>query len=133
MTDGGLVVEATIEGGELDTKPAERIRRRRTNRMPMEGDNGLYSQSFPLALSTDVKIGERIGRDFLGGRVVIFRGDNGLARVMSAYCPHVGADLSAGTVGGNNLQYAFHKWGWPSSPASPVHDPENMWCSRPCL
>jgi hypothetical protein len=29
---------------------------------------------------------------------------------MSAYCPHVGADLAVGTVVGNQIQCAFHRW-----------------------
>ncbi len=88
-----------------------RIRKRYVNPIPMEGDNGVFSQTwFPIALSSEVPQGTVIGRNFLDGRVVVFRGENGEAKVMSAYCPHVGADLSVGTVIGNNIQCAFHKW-----------------------
>nr|WP_295467805.1 Rieske 2Fe-2S domain-containing protein [Mesorhizobium sp.] len=76
-----------------------------------EGENGQFSQSwFPVALSTEVAMGQVIGRDFLDGRIVIFRGDDGAVRVMSAYCPHVGADLSVGQVIGDRIQCAFHHW-----------------------
>ncbi len=63
--------------------------------IPAEGANGLFTQSwFPLCLSSQVARGQVRGVDFLDGRVVIFRGENGRAQVLSAYCPHVGADLS---------------------------------------
>lgn len=79
--------------------------------VPFEGDDGKFSQSwFPICLSSDVPVGTVIGRDFLDGRVVIYRGQDGVARVQSAYCPHVGADLSVGTVVENRVQCAFHKW-----------------------
>ncbi len=79
--------------------------------MPTEGDDGLYTQSwFPMCLSAELKPGEVLGRDFLGGRVVVVRGANGDVSVMSAYCPHVGADLSVGDVCGNNIRCAFHHW-----------------------
>lgn len=86
-------------------------RRRFSNPVPMEGDNGVFSQTwFPVALSTEVEKGKVIGCDFLDGRIIIFRGDNDKVAVMSAYCPHVGADLSVGTVVGDRIECAFHKW-----------------------
>lgn len=78
---------------------------------PREGDNGLYSQTwYPICLSEEVAAGQVIGRDFLGGRVVVFRGENGEAVVLSPYCAHLGMDLSHGTVVGNNLQCVFHHY-----------------------
>jgi len=79
--------------------------------LPAEGDNGVFSESwFPVCLSKDVKAGQAIGRDFLGGRIVIYRGENGQPHVLSAYCAHLGADLSCGDVMGNNIRCAFHHW-----------------------
>ena len=79
--------------------------------IPAEGENGLFSQSwFPICLSTDVPAGTIIGRDVLDGRIVIYRGQDGVARIQSAYCPHLGADLSVGKVIDNRVQCAFHKW-----------------------
>ena len=101
-----------MESTELDRAPKRpRVRRRHENSVPKEGENGLFSQSwFPICLSTDVEKGSVIGRDFLDGRVVVFRTEAGEARVMSAYCPHLGADLSVGTVVGDGLKCAFHQW-----------------------
>ena len=35
---------------------------------------------------------------------------DGVARIQSAYCPHIGADLSVGKVIENRVQCAFHQW-----------------------
>jgi len=79
--------------------------------LPREGEDGLFSQSwFPICLSTDVAPGQVRGYQFLDGRVVVVRGEDGRARVMSAYCPHLGADLSLGTVAGSTVRCAFHHW-----------------------
>lgn len=79
--------------------------------IPAEGENGVFTQSwYAMALSREVAIGQVVGRDFLDGKIVLFRGANGRAVAMSAYCPHVGADLSVGEVIGNNLRCAFHHW-----------------------
>ena len=76
-----------------------------------EGEDGLFRQSwYPLCLSSEVPAGQVLGCSFLDGKVVAFRGDDGAVHVTSAYCPHVGADLSVGRVVGNNLQCAFHHW-----------------------
>ena len=79
--------------------------------LPAEGEGGVFTQSwFPLCLAAEVAPGQVKGVEFLDGKVVVFRGEDGKAHVMSAYCPHVGADLSVGKVIGNNVQCAFHHW-----------------------
>ncbi|WP_425409905.1 aromatic ring-hydroxylating oxygenase subunit alpha [Hyphococcus sp.] len=90
-----------------DGNPSQRVGKR----LPAEGEDGVFSQSwFPICMSSEVEKGQVRGERFLDGKVIVFRGDDGVARVMSAYCPHVGADLSIGAVVGNHVQCAFHKW-----------------------
>ena len=90
-------------------KPSQPRRSQRA--MLREGEDGLFTQSwFVVCQSSDVKQGEVIGRGFLDGRVAIYRGANGKAQVLSAYCPHLGADVSNGFVQGNHLQCPFHFW-----------------------
>ncbi|HEV7715167.1 MAG TPA: Rieske 2Fe-2S domain-containing protein [Steroidobacteraceae bacterium] len=76
-----------------------------------QGEDGLFFQSwYPVCFGSEVARGAVIGREFLDGRVIIFRGENDVARVTSAYCPHLGADLAVGRVIGNSIQCAFHRW-----------------------
>lgn len=85
-------------------------------RLPPEGENGLFSQSwFPVCLSGEVARGQVKGYDFLDGRVIVLRGADGVAHVMSAYCPHLGADLSVGEVVGDTVRCAFHHWQYDGS------------------
>ena len=63
--------------------------------MPPQGTAGGYDQNwYPIALSRDVKAGEVHGTEFLNGKVIVVRDENGKAQVLSAYCRHLGADLS---------------------------------------
>ena len=88
-----------------------RARKRYSKPMPPEGENGLFSQDwFAICLSDEVERGQCIGREFLGGHVVVFRGEDGSAHVVSGYCPHLGTDLALGKVVGNALECRFHKW-----------------------
>jgi nitrite reductase/ring-hydroxylating ferredoxin subunit len=79
--------------------------------IPREGENGVFTQSwFPICLAADVPVGTVKGVEFLDGRVVVYRGEDGLANVLSAFCPHLGADLRSGAVVGSELRCAFHHW-----------------------
>lgn len=46
-----------------------------------------------------------------------------MAQVFSAYCPHLGADLSTGTVVGNRIQCSFHRWEFDSE----------GWCAKTAI
>jgi phenylpropionate dioxygenase-like ring-hydroxylating dioxygenase large terminal subunit len=90
----------------------ELIDRRRHGRgVTYEGQDGRFSQNwYPLCRSSDVAPGAVLGRNFLDGRVAVYRSEQGVANVVSAYCPHNGADLSIGKVAGDHLVCAFHHW-----------------------
>ena len=78
---------------------------------PPEGQDGQFSQSwFPICTGDEVPPGSAKSFDFLDGRVVVFRNAAGIARVMSAYCPHMGADLACGDVHEDTMRCGFHHW-----------------------
>lgn len=82
---------------------------RAIQRMPQEGDNNVYSQTWwPVCLSREVDRGQVIRRELMGGNVIVYRSEDGRVSVLSAYCAHLGADLSVGKVIGNNIRCPFH-------------------------
>jgi phenylpropionate dioxygenase-like ring-hydroxylating dioxygenase large terminal subunit len=93
------------------------IRRRTLGKpIPAEGEGGLFTQSwYPLCMSTELPAGKVLGLPFLDGRVAVFRGESGKVQVLSAYCPHLGADMAAGSVVGDNLRCIFHQWEFADS------------------
>ena len=78
--------------------------------LAFEGESGFSQCWYPVATSSEVPDGGVFGTDFLDGRVVVYRGEDQVARVVSAYCPHMGADLAEGDVVGNEVRCAFHHW-----------------------
>jgi nitrite reductase/ring-hydroxylating ferredoxin subunit len=69
--------------------------------------NGWYRLCYghELAPSTILR------RTALGQELIVFRGEDGRAAVLDAFCPHLGADLSVGgRVIGNNVACPFHQW-----------------------
>ncbi len=48
--------------------------------------------------------------ELCGQRIVVFRGEDGQVRSLSAYCPHLGTDLGLGKVDGNMIRCVFHQW-----------------------
>ena len=101
-SDASLGGAASVSDGTgaLARAPRRRIR----NPVPPEGEGGFSQTWFPICHGADVAAGEVIGRGFLDGRVVVMRGQ----AVLSAYCPHLGADLALGTVTSDHLRCAFH-------------------------
>ena len=43
-------------------------------------------------------------------RIAVYRNEDGHAHAIDARCPHLGADLTQGTVCGDGLRCAFHGW-----------------------
>ncbi|MGE5146405.1 MAG: Rieske 2Fe-2S domain-containing protein [Candidatus Eiseniibacteriota bacterium] len=92
------------------------VRKQQGRPVLTEGEGGLFTQSwFPVALAGEVPAGAVVGRNFLDGKVVVFRAPDGTPRVMGAYCPHVGADLSLGRIVDGRLQCVFHRWEYDAS------------------
>ena len=73
-------------------------------------DPGFHQCWFPVALSAEIGGDAVIGRDFLGTRIVVYRDPAGRAVVQSAWCPHLGADLSVGQMADGQLRCAYHHW-----------------------
>ena len=71
---------------------------------------GFHQCWYAFARADEVGVGQVIGRDFLEGRAIAYRGENGQASVMSAFCRHLGADLSLGKVIGDDVRCPFHHW-----------------------
>ncbi len=65
---------------------------------------------YPIARSVELPEKQIVGRDFLDGRIIMYRDSTGRARVMSAYCAHMGADLARGEILGDDVRCAFHHW-----------------------
>jgi phenylpropionate dioxygenase-like ring-hydroxylating dioxygenase large terminal subunit len=55
----------------------------------------------------------QVSRAWIGTRdIVLYRDLSGVVRAVDRACPHLGADLSRGTVVAKGLQCAFHRWCW---------------------
>jgi phenylpropionate dioxygenase-like ring-hydroxylating dioxygenase large terminal subunit len=68
-----------------------------------------YDQNwYAVCLAREIDDGAVAGADVLGGRVAVYRASDGAPVVLSATCPHMGADLAAGEVLGDDLLCMFH-------------------------
>ena len=73
--------------------------------------DGTYLKNWnPLMLADELPVGKIVGKDFLGTRVIVYRGPDGKPVVQSAYCPHVGADLAEGCIVKGTVRCAYHHW-----------------------
>src|SRR5712692_8968194 len=102
-----------VLGSVAELRSASRGITMKTTNGHRSGKSGVkkFEQNwYALALSSELEAGKLISRDFLDSKVVIYRGENGVASVLTPYCSHLGADLSIGCVVGNDLRCAFHHW-----------------------
>ena len=65
-----------------------------------------------LGLAGDYRDGGVHGVDIFGTRIVIFKTSEGELSALTAWCPHMGADLSLGEVDGDSVVCKFHGWRW---------------------
>jgi phenylpropionate dioxygenase-like ring-hydroxylating dioxygenase large terminal subunit len=69
--------------------------------------NGWYQ----VAYGDDLEPGEVRSVHYFGRDLVVFRGEDGTARTLDAYCPHLGAHLGVGgKVVDDSIRCPFHHW-----------------------
>ncbi|MGV9409608.1 Rieske 2Fe-2S domain-containing protein [Nocardia sp. NPDC003693] len=68
-----------------------------------------------LGLSASFRDGEPHSVQAFGTKLVVWADSAGELRVLDAYCRHMGADLSKGTIKGDNIACPFHDWRWNGS------------------
>jgi phenylpropionate dioxygenase-like ring-hydroxylating dioxygenase large terminal subunit len=79
--------------------------------IPPQGEGGYDQNWYPICLSAEVAPGTYIGSEFMNGRVLVFRDSRGRAQVLSAYCRHIGADLTRGSeVVEDCVRCPYHYW-----------------------
>ncbi|XP_037547892.1 cholesterol 7-desaturase nvd [Nematolebias whitei] len=96
------------EGGRSKAQAANEVRRRRkVGELPPVYPNGWYRVLDSHSLSR----GEVKNVSILGDQLAVFRGQDGTAYVLDAYCPHLGSNLAVGgRVMGNCIECPFHGW-----------------------
>ncbi|XP_064093402.1 cholesterol 7-desaturase nvd-like isoform X2 [Macrobrachium nipponense] len=120
MEDIGWGCLSSQDGKSL----AEKIRRmqklRKTGDLPPSYPNGWFA----IAESRNVAAGQVIPVNALGEALAVFRGTDGEAHVVDAYCPHLGANMAVGgVVKGSSLECPFHGWQFDGIDGSCVHIP----------
>ena len=68
-----------------------------------------------LGVADDYRDGKLHTLNIFGSRLLAFADDSGKINVLDAHCPHMGADLSQGTLEGNRVVCPFHHWKFEGS------------------
>jgi phenylpropionate dioxygenase-like ring-hydroxylating dioxygenase large terminal subunit len=79
---------------------------------------------FSVGFSADLAPKEVRPIKYFGRDLVLFRTEEGPARVLDAHCPHLGAHLGyGGTVEGDSIRCPFHAWRFSGSTGDCVEVP----------
>lgn len=78
---------------------------------------GFHRSWFPVALAREVVAEKPLGIDLLGTRVIAYRDPSGSTVVQTAWCPHLGADLSQGEMIEGQVRCPYHHWQFDRSGA----------------
>lgn len=92
---GGTTVAPEERGYEVVNRPE-----------PPPIPNGWYA----AASSSSLPAGAVVPFIAVGHELVAFRGRDGAAHVLDAFCPHMGAHLGGGSVQGDTLTCPYHAW-----------------------
>ncbi|GAA4545304.1 Rieske 2Fe-2S domain-containing protein [Pseudonocardia xishanensis] len=65
-----------------------------------------------LGLIESFRDGEPHAVEAFGTKLVVFADSSNELNVLNAYCPHMGGDLSQGTIKGDQVACPFHDWRW---------------------
>jgi phenylpropionate dioxygenase-like ring-hydroxylating dioxygenase large terminal subunit len=66
---------------------------------------------YAIEYSKNLAVGEVKPVQYFGREMVLFRTESGEAKLLDAYCPHLGAHLGhGGTVKGETVSCPFHAW-----------------------
>src|SRR5690606_27947912 len=91
-----------------------------TDRFPFPIPNGWFA----VARSADLAPGSVVPAHYFGRDLALFRTEAGEARVVDAYCPHLGAHLAVGgSVQGDTVACPFHGWRFDGASGACVEIP----------
>ncbi|MGW9131892.1 Rieske 2Fe-2S domain-containing protein [Streptomyces sp. NPDC055681] len=68
-----------------------------------------------LGLADSYRDGKPHAVQAFGTKLVVFADSTGKLNVLNGYCPHMGGDLSMGTIKGDEVACPFHDWRWSGS------------------
>lgn len=79
---------------------------------------------FAVAFSDDLKVGDVKPIQYFAEEMVLFRTRSGQAKVLDAFCPHLGAHVGyGGRVMGETLRCPFHAWQFDGASGACTHIP----------
>lgn len=65
---------------------------------------------FVVAFSDELAVGDVHTLNYFGEKFALYRGEDGVPRILDAYCPHLGGSLGRGRVVGDSIECPFHAW-----------------------